>query len=169
MKPWSHLPNADLIDWVIESLKCNPELWAAALNAVCDAILNAAWDAALRAARDAAHNAAWDAAYKAARDAAYNAARDAALRAARDAAYKAALNATRDAGWIAAHNAAYNAAHNAVHGAILALIAYDDCRQYLDMSYEQLLAWAHLSERSQAVLLLPLKWVQEHEALVTST
>ena len=136
MKPWSHLANAPLIDWVIESLKCNPELWAAALNAalraVRDGILNAAWNVARNEVRIAARIAAW--------------------------------NATDDA----TRNAARVAARDAAHGAILALIAYDDCRQYLHMSYEQLLTYAVLSERPQAVLLLSLKWIQEHETLVTS-
>ena len=127
MNAWSHLPNADLIDWVIESLKCNPELWAAALNAVCDAILNAAWDAALDATQDAI--------------------------------WEAALVENTGTYWGSAWDSSTDA--------ILALIAYDDCRQYLDMSYEQLLTYAVLSERPQAVLLLPLKWIQEHECMGT--
>lgn len=53
---------------------------------------------------------------------------------------------------------------------LLALVAYDDCDRYLQMSYDELQVWAKLSEQPQAVLLLPLKWVQEHEheALVAS-
>ena len=131
MKPWSHLPNAHHIDWVLESLKNNPELWDVALDAVDDAARDAARDAVLNATQ----NAVWD----------------------------AILNAT----WGAAQRASQRAALNAVWDAILALVAYDDCDQYLQMSYEQLLAWATLSEKPQAVLLLPLKWIQEHECLVT--
>ena len=98
-----------------------------------------------------AHNAARDAARAEAWNAAWNAARDAALDADRSAAWNAALDAARDAAW----------------EVILALVAYDDCDQYLSMSYEQLLTYAILSERPQAVLLLPLKWIQENETLVT--
>lgn len=52
---------------------------------------------------------------------------------------------------------------------LLALVAYDDCDGYLQMSYDELQIWAELSGQPQAVLLLLLKWVQEHEheALVT--
>lgn len=46
---------------------------------------------------------------------------------------------------------------------LAALVAYDDCKQYLAMTYEELKVYAILSERPQAVLLLPMKWVQEYE------
>ena len=133
MKPWSHLANADLIDWLIASLKSDPKKWTAAYDAACDATRGEGWNAA------------------------------------RSAAWKAATTATSVAARTATLRAVYDAARDTAWDVILALIAYDDCQQYLDMSYEQLLAWALLSERPQAVLLLPLKWVQEHEALVTST
>ena len=129
MNAWSHLPNAPLIDWVIESLKCNPALWAAALNAVLNATHDAGWIAIRIAARDAINNAS----------------------------RRSALDAT----WTTGQASTYDA--------ILALVAYDDCDQYLQMSYDQLLIYATLSERPQAVLLLPLKWIQEHEILVTLT
>ena len=135
MKPWSHLPNAHLIDWVLESLKTDPDSW------------NTARDAAWNAAEDAVVGAAWDAAWDAARD--------------------AARNAARDAAWDAARDAAWDAARDAAQNLLAALIAYDDCQQYLDMTYEQLKIYALLSEKPQAVLLLPLKWVQENENLVT--
>ena len=80
-----------------------------------------------------------------------------------NAAYDEEWNQDRNLAW----DAALDAAQDAIWDAILALIAYDDCDQYLQMSYEQLLAWATLSEKPQAVLLLPLKWIQEHECLVT--
>ena len=74
MSEWSHLPNAALIDWVIQDLKDN----------------SSDWDAAHRgAARDAAYQAA----YYAARGAAHLAARGAARGAARDAGYLAAYHA----------------------------------------------------------------------------
>ena len=143
MKSWSHLPNADLIDWVLESMKTDPEKWIAVWTAT-----HAATHAATRAATSAATSAAT---------------LDAARTATLDAALDAALEATRN-------TAAWHPIWTATQNAILALIAYDDCDQYLNMSYEQLLTWATLSERPQVVLLLPLKWIQEHEqTLVTST
>ena len=62
---WPHLPNAKHIDFVLASLKANPEKWAEAWNAAWAEAWNAAWvaawKAALDAAKDAAENAAWDA------------------------------------------------------------------------------------------------------------
>ena len=140
MKPWSHLPNAHLIDWALESVKNNPYMWRHEWAANWAANWNAARDAALLAARNSARDAAWHAAVDASWDVAYGAA------------------------WSAASNAAYYAANVS----ILALVAYDDCDQYLNMSYEQLKVYALLSERPQAVTLLPLKWVQENECMVTT-
>lgn len=132
MNAWSHLPNAPLIDWVIESSKTDPEKW------------DEAWHSARIAAQDEALNAAWEMAWEVAWEVARN---------------------ELDAAWAAALNAALSAAYNAARGAIIALIAYDDCDQYLNMTYDQLLAWALLSEISQAILLLPLKWMREREAI----
>jgi hypothetical protein len=39
--------------------------------------------------------------------------------------------------------------------AIAALVAWDDCSQYLSMTSEQLEIWYHLSERPACLLLLP--------------
>ena len=139
MQPWSQLPNAALIDWVLQSMKDNPKLWDAAWGAAWGAAWDAAWDAALDAARDAAR--------KADRYVAWNAARIAVRT--------LIVVAARDATWIAARDAAWCA--------LAALVAYDDCNEYLAMTYEQLHAWAILSESPQAILLLPMKWVQEHE------
>jgi hypothetical protein len=36
-----------------------------------------------------------------------------------------------------------------------ALIAWDDCSQYLDMPSDQLKMWYHLTERPACLLLLP--------------
>ena len=47
MSEWSHLPNAKHIDWMLESVKANPEKWKAARDAARDAAMNAAWKAAL--------------------------------------------------------------------------------------------------------------------------
>ena len=99
------------------------------------------WDAARDAAWAEAWSEAWDTASGAARDAAWSAARDAARDAARTAARTAASAAAGDA--------------------ISALVSYDDCDQFLSMSYEQLKLWAVLSEDPRAVLLLPMIYVKE--------
>ena len=85
----------------------------------------------------------WYSAWYSARDAAWYSARGAAW----DAAWYSAWDATRDAACWTAGDAARDAAR--------ALIAYDDCAHYLDMSSEQLKSWAILSESPAAVLLLP--------------
>jgi len=74
MTAWAHLPNAKHIDWVIASLKANPEKWRAARNAVWDEAWEAAYDAALDAIDDAGRYETFDAAFDAARDAARDAA-----------------------------------------------------------------------------------------------
>lgn len=130
MKPWSHLPNAALIDWVIKSLKNRPELWDAASDADRIATRLAARTAVLNAVRDATRLDAW--------------------------------YATRYTAWNAARTTTRDAARDAVWDVLAALIAYDDCDGYLSMSYEHLHTWAILSETPQAVLLLPMKWVQEN-------
>ena len=132
MNAWSHLPNAHLIDWVLESVKNNPDSWRSAYDAY-------------HATRDARRAAAYDAVWNTTRDALWNAARDAA--------------------WDAVARETVGAARGAARDSILALVAYDDCDQYLDMTYEQLKVYALLSERPQAVLLLPLKWVQEQQSV----
>ena len=151
-KPWSDLPNAHHIDWVLASLKDNAHLWAEARNALRDAARAAAWRAAWGAARDAA----WYAASDAGRGAAWSAALDSA----RWAAWRAASDAASDAAWRAASDAASDAAWRAAWGAVRALIAYDDCDQYLTMGYEELRIWAALSEHPAAVLLLSMVYVK---------
>lgn len=146
MNAWSHLPNARHIDWVIKSLKENPKLWYAALDEARDAT----WDATYNVARDAIQDAVLEAAWQPAWDAALSAAR------------RAAWIAARDAAWVVAQIAA------ASRGVILALVAYDDCDQYLQMTYEQLKVYAVLSEKPQAVLLLPIVYVKEQEHVVLS-
>ena len=133
---WSHLPNAHHIDWVLKSLEENPELWATAY----DAAESAAWSAA----RSEAISAAWDAAW--------------------DAAWSAAGSAARDAARSAAISAAISAVRDAARDAISALVAYDDCDNFLNMSYEKLKVWAVLSEDPKAVLLLPMVYVKEQLA-----
>ena len=46
MKAWSHLPNAAVIDEVLESLKKHPEAWSEARDAAWGAARDAAWGAA---------------------------------------------------------------------------------------------------------------------------
>ena len=95
----------------------------------------------------------WSAAYHATRNTAYqpalNTAYDAVRVTGREETWSAALLPTRSAAWRAACDAS------------LALIAYDDCDQYLSMTSEQLRVWALLSERPAAVLLLPMIIVRE--------
>ena len=122
-QPWSDLPNAQYIDWVLNSLKENPKLWHEALDATSDAARDKAWWTALAAgdmARDKALDAAWDKA-----------------------------RGVADTARIAADSA------------ILALVAYDGCDQYLNMGYEKLKIYAILSDKPQAVLLLSMLYVRE--------
>lgn len=77
----------------------------------------------------------------------------------------------------AASNSIWNAVgwtgigRSSVRGMILALVAYDDCDQYLSMGYEKLRVYAELSEKPQAILLLPMVYVREeiNERMVTIT
>jgi hypothetical protein len=121
-KPWSDLPNATHIDWVLASVKENPKLWEEAVDA--------AWAAARNAAAYAAAYAAVDA---------------------------AARSAARSAAW----GAARDAARNAASASLLSLVIYDDCDQYLALGYEKLKVYAVLSEKPQAILLLPMAYVRE--------
>ena len=72
----------------------------------------------------------WSAAHTAARDAAW----DAAYTAARSAARSAALLAAYTAAW----DAAYTVAYTVAWGAIVALVAWDDCAYMLDMPEDAL-------------------------------
>ena len=51
--------------------------------------------------------------------------------------------------------------YDQVSGVLLALVAYDDCDQYLRMSHSELKTWALVSENSQAILLLSMVYVKE--------
>jgi hypothetical protein len=141
MNVWDDLPNAKHIDFVIESVKKYPDQWGAAWNAAYQ------WGAARYAARNAADTAVYNAAYYATWDAVLVAARGAARDAARDTAYGAAYSAARDAAKYTAFSAAKDA--------ILSLVVYDDCEQYLDMSYNELLFMAKLTQIPATILLLP--------------
>ena len=88
----------------------------------------------------------WNTAYSVAYAAAWTVAYDAARSAARDAAYSVAY----DAAW----SAARDAANNAAWGAILALIAYDDCAYLLNEKSEDVHMFALLGQPA-AILLYP--------------
>ena len=79
----------------------------------------------------------------------------AAGNAAWSAAWSAAWNAARSAAWNAAWHAVGDAALDAAWGAMAALIAWDDCSQYLDMPSDKLRVWTILSEDPACLLLLP--------------
>ena len=140
---WAHLPNAAHIDRVLASLEKNPEKWSAAWyaagNAAGNAAGGAAWDAAWGAVRGAVRGAVWDAAWNAARDEPRDESRD------------ESRDEAQDAAW----------------GAILALIAWDDCAKYLSMTSDQLSMWAALSESPAAILLQP--YVRAREQIAQST
>ncbi len=140
-QPWSDLPNAHHIDWVVESVKNNPDLWAAAWEAARGAARDAVWDAA----RDAVWDAVWDAVHHAVHD---------------------VPDGARGRIWKAAWNTAWHAASDSA----LALVAYDDCDEYLKMSYEELRIWAALSGNPAAVFLRPMVYVREkiHESELVS-
>ena len=126
-QPWSDLPNAQYIDWVLKSLKENPKLWEQAFVMFRG-----------------------------------QGARDAAVRSAAAAVIAAAAAWRKVWGAVWGEESASSTASSAVAwDALLALIAYDDCDQYLAMSFEKLKMYAILTEKPQAVLLLPVTYVQE--------
>jgi hypothetical protein len=83
--------------------------------------------------------------------------------------YNAAWNAARSAAifservpaWQGAYDATNHRTRWATRDTILALIAYDDCDQYLSMTSEELRAWALMTEHPAAILLLPMVVVRE--------
>ena len=137
---WSDLPNAKHIDRILDDLKKNTDRWSATRNAAMNDEWADAWNAAWNAARNAARTAA--------RDAAWNAARDAA----------------RTDEWAAAYGAARSAAGTAAKGAILALIAYDDCAYLLDEKPEHVQMLGLLG--NQAALLLYPACLALHKEVV---
>ena len=99
-----------------------------------------------------------DAARDAARDAAWVAARAATWVAARDSAWDAALGAA----WDAARDAAWVAARGAARDACLALIAWDDAGQLMDMPVDAVRTLAAAGHHP-AVLLLPARLAMEEK------
>ena len=135
MNAWSHLPNAAVIDEVLESLKKHPEAWGAARAAT------------------------WDASRDAARDAAQYAARIAARIAARDAAWGAAWDAARDKSRGAARDAAWGAAWGAARDAIAVLIAYDDAGKLIKQPVAHLQGLYRLDPHPAFLLFQPASLV----------
>lgn len=136
MTKWSHLPNSHYIDWVIDSVKKDTQLWAKASLAKADLV-------------------------------------DLMIEAAMTAMIDIAQNGTRYEAWAALTNVGLTSDRIDGHGnePSIALVAYDDCEQYINMSYEKLLVYAELSEKPQAILLLPMVYVREklNESMVTPT
>jgi hypothetical protein len=138
---WSHLPNAHHIDRILADLTVNPGDWHWAWYWVSNR--------ADYTARDAARDAAWDRAWDAARDAARDAALDVVYSAARDVARSAASSTA----WAAASSAAWAAAWDAAWSAILALIAWPEASDYLNLSVDSVRVLAALGDH-KAVLIL---------------
>jgi hypothetical protein len=120
---WSHLPNRNQINWVLNSWKSDPNIWNQGLGQTWNQAYFQAYDLAriqaVKQDRDLVWNQAWSFVYD------------------------------HDPVW------------NQVRGVLLALIAYDDCDQYLCMTYNELKTWALISEKTQAILLLPMVYVEE--------
>lgn len=151
MNTWSHLPNSHHIDWVIESLKQNPELWTKARvtrnNAFGLYSKNNHWT-------DIDGLELWDV-----------------LDESRDDAWKNVKeNIEKFAIWFTKYSEEVKAAE-AAWDSILALIAYNDCDQHINMNYEKLQVYATISEKPQAIMLLPMVYVREklNERMVTIT
>jgi len=79
---------------------------------------------------------------------------------ARDVVLAAEQHPDRKAAWWAAFDAVrkvkYGVSQNIAGDAIAALIAYDDCPKYLDMTPDELRVWAELSNDPSCILLLPM-------------
>jgi hypothetical protein len=131
MTKWSHLPNAHHIDWVLASVKENSRFWEQAITVF-------EGDAAMDAAGLRAGLRAWGAAM--------------------DAALQEVWQAAAERVKVAAESFEASAA---ARDSLLALVAYDDCDQYLALGYEKLKVYAVLGEKPQAILLLPMAYVRE--------
>ena len=94
---------------------------------------------------------AWHIAWHTARNVVSWAAREAARDAGREAARDAGRDAELGAVWLAFRDDEWDAAWNGM----LAFVAYDHASKYLQMTPDQLRAWALLSEDPAAVLLIP--------------
>jgi hypothetical protein len=136
MSAWSHLPNAAHIDWVLVTAQMHPELWTTAWNLAQDATK----DASRPLIADENRIEAWNSARDIARVIIGNA---------NTAWYSTMILANR-----------YAISHP-VWDAIIVLIGYDDCEQYLSMSSEELQAWALVTQHPAAVFLLCMVIVRD--------
>ncbi len=110
MTAWAHLPNAAYIDRILAHLKAYPGCWSVDRNS--------AWSEAYNAA-------AWNASLKTGQDAAWGTIRGVVWNVIR--------YAVRDVTFGAAMGDARNSTDDAARGAVLALVAYDDCAYILDL------------------------------------
>lgn len=147
MTKWSHLPNAQYIDRVIESLKENPAAWTAAH----DAAYVAEWATARTAAFASAKYSAWDATWYAAR-------------------YASGLNCSDttlgvgefSAADAAAASAAKSAAFDVAQYALGALVAYDNCGHMLDENPEHIKLLAALGVDTAVLMRQACVAIKDH-------
>lgn len=126
---WNHLVNSAHIDWVLQSVKNNPDEWSNARAAWTDDWSAADWSNA-RGARASANSSAM-------------------------AVWNASWNDDWAATWSSAIAAGNAGSGNAASDAVLSLVAYDHAAKYLDMTYNELLVWSSISNDPAAILLLP--------------
>ena len=146
MNAWDHLPNAQHIDWVIESAQQNPKEWSF-LSGNYELFSSETMRQSLLAA--------------------FNRSTRLGRRDARALCFET-LAKNIDPGsrrWNRRPQPGnpYVIEHTA-RWAVIALIAYDDCDQYLDMTSDKLKTWALLSEQPQAMLLVPTVEIRERIA-----
>lgn len=127
-QPWSHLPNAALIDLILADLRARSAVWV-------DARPPSRYSEAKAAARDAA----WDAAWAAARAAALTAADAATVYAVMATGAATSSSLWRSAAWPA-------------RDAVLTLIAWDDCGYLLSTDPEQVKVLALLGHHPSVLL-----------------
>ena len=123
---WAHLPNAKYIDMILANLKLHATIWA---GAPYDVSRNVAWHTARGVAGPeaiSAWNTAWPVVSVSVQDEVYG----------------------------EACGEAYDDACDAAMGAILALIAYDDCAYMFDCDLDEIKILAKLGD-PRAILLLP--------------
>ena len=146
---WAHLPNAELIDRVLDDLVKHPKK------------LNTAWDAA----QDAAWRAAWDAVRDAARNTVWDAAQTTALILSRGAVLDAAQETVGDTFCTVPRGASLYLAQNVAWNAIMCLVAYDDCGFWLspEFSLASMKVAYRLTSHPPTLLLQPYKLFLENK------
>jgi hypothetical protein len=127
MNAWSHLPNAKHIDRILASAKANPELWLHTSQQARYQVWIDIWNQSLEYAEEQARYQVW--------------------QQARYQAYAQPYDQARKQAWYQARDQ--------VTGALLALIAYDDCASYLDLSVDQLQMLYALTDHPACFLLQP--------------